>query len=459
MPVHPWKGRRGRRRAARASGDATLAAQGRGLEAATHRGGRGDPGAARRPQRLALGEEVVVGRVAAISIASAAVSRRHIAVARQGGGHRGARPRQPQPDDAGRARARRGGAHRGRLEVRLGDEVPMVVSPSEALRGAAPIEVAGVRYVAPLGQGRPDGGGRMQLERGATIGGARHGDYPPAFSAASPPGTSHCSRRRLRRRRAAWSCSLGYRVSDDPRSPARAGHVGRRGAAGSSGACAPPPTRGAPSTGCSPRARIPLPEPLLVAMARPWSTGATRLGPAPSRGSRPARRWCFARNCSRAPGTWPLAGSRWSSACCFATSTGPVRARPRSRGPLSSPSARAPARHRRDTRDEPARGSLPAGARGGAGDRGWSTKRQTGAHPACRAQGLTGPIATAPSCCTRRGSPCSSRAANRLERVNPLCVLLAHLHHLAKAAFADDLEQVEGLDAERLRAGGLEIDL
>jgi hypothetical protein len=37
-----------------------------------------------RPQRIVLGEEVVVGRVATISIASTAVSRRHVAVARRG---------------------------------------------------------------------------------------------------------------------------------------------------------------------------------------------------------------------------------------------------------------------------------------------------------------------------------------------------------------------------------------
>ena len=50
------------------------------------------------------------------------------------------------------------------------------------------------------------------------------------------------------------------------------------------------------------------------------------------------------------------------------------------------------------------------------------------------------------------------RLADRLERVHALGVLLADLHDLAEGALADDLEQVEGLDRERLVARGLEGD-
>ena len=51
------------------------------------------------------------------------------------------------------------------------------------------------------------------------------------------------------------------------------------------------------------------------------------------------------------------------------------------------------------------------------------------------------------------------RLANGLERVYALRVLLADLHDLAERALADDLEQVELLDGERLVPGRLEVDL
>ena len=41
------------------------------------------------------------------------------------------------------------------------------------------------------------------------------------------------------------------------------------------------------------------------------------------------------------------------------------------------------------------------------------------------------------------------RLADRLERVDPPRVLLAHLHHLAERALADHLEQVERVDRHR----------
>jgi hypothetical protein len=137
-----------------------------------------------RPQRIVLGEEVIVGRVAAISIASAAVSRRHVAVARRGadivvrdlGSRNGTTLRGLAL--AGEARVGEG------IEVRLGDEVPMVVRPSEELGGAALIELAGERYVAPLGRAAL-GVGAWALER-AGDGWAElvTSDSPPAFADA-----------------------------------------------------------------------------------------------------------------------------------------------------------------------------------------------------------------------------------------------------------------------------------
>lgn len=135
-----------------------------------------------RPQRIVLGEEVVVGRIATLSIASAAVSRRHVAIARRGadivvrdlGSRNGTTLRGLAL--AGEARVGEG------IEVRLGGEVPMVVRPSEEMGGAALIELAGERYVAPLGRAAL-GVGAWTLER-SVDGWAElvTSDSPPAFA-------------------------------------------------------------------------------------------------------------------------------------------------------------------------------------------------------------------------------------------------------------------------------------
>jgi hypothetical protein len=121
------------------------------------------------PMTIALGDAVVMGRAAAkeggIGVASRAVSRRHIAVLRRGGaivvrdlgGRNGTRLR-------GLALSGEATVGDG-IELRLGDEVPVVVRPASELVGAAAIEVAGARYVAPLGPARL-GVGRWRLERG-----------------------------------------------------------------------------------------------------------------------------------------------------------------------------------------------------------------------------------------------------------------------------------------------------
>jgi hypothetical protein len=117
---------------------------------------------------LVLGDEVVLGRSeGAITIASHAVSRVHVAVARAGvavevrdlGSRNGTELRGmriggaiPVPSEG--------------LDLKLGGEVPLRVVASEALAGAVAIHVAGETYVAPLGPSRL-GIGAWRIEVGA----------------------------------------------------------------------------------------------------------------------------------------------------------------------------------------------------------------------------------------------------------------------------------------------------
>jgi hypothetical protein len=160
----------GRRREAvalaKGSDDEAARERGRGLE---ERRVAGDVVAVRidgHELTLVLGDEVIVGRVAAVAVASAAVSRQHVAVARRGD--------QVVVRDLG---SRNGTLLRGlalageavvgdAIEVRLGKEVPLVVRPSHELPGAVVLEVGGARYVAPLGPALL-GIGAWRLERGA----------------------------------------------------------------------------------------------------------------------------------------------------------------------------------------------------------------------------------------------------------------------------------------------------
>jgi FHA domain len=101
---------------------------------------------------FALGDEVVVGRTeGAIQIASSAVSRRHLVLARRGG--------DAVVRDVG---SRNGTLLRGLalsgevgvgdgVELRLGREVPIRIRPFAPLPGSFVVEAAGVEYVAPLG--------------------------------------------------------------------------------------------------------------------------------------------------------------------------------------------------------------------------------------------------------------------------------------------------------------------
>jgi hypothetical protein len=178
----------GRRREAatlaRTSTDDAIRERGKGIES---RRVSGDIVAVvLRGQRLllVLGQEVVVGRTATLSVASAAVSREHVAIARRGqdvvvrdlGSRNGTLLR-------GLALAGEANVADG-IELRLGKEVPLAVRPAVELPGAVSIEIAGARYLAPLGPARL-GIGAWRLERGSDgwIELATD-DQPPAFAGA-----------------------------------------------------------------------------------------------------------------------------------------------------------------------------------------------------------------------------------------------------------------------------------
>jgi hypothetical protein len=137
------------------------------------------------PLALILGSEIVVGRTeGALQIASNAVSRKHLVIARRDGAI-------VARDLGGRnGTLLRGLALAGEtaigdgIELRLGREVPMHVRPSTNVTGAAEIELGGVRYVAPLGVASL-GVGQWRLES-AEDGWIElsTGDAPPAYLGA-----------------------------------------------------------------------------------------------------------------------------------------------------------------------------------------------------------------------------------------------------------------------------------
>jgi hypothetical protein len=176
----------GRRREAvamaRTSGDEAGRERGRAVEARRVLGDVVSLSLEDRPMKLVLGQEVVVGRSGAVAIASAAVSRQHLVVARRGA--------DVVVRDLG---SRNGTLLRGvalggealvgdGIEVLLGKEVPLRVSPAPELPGAVALQIAGARYIAPLGparlgigawwmEGGPDGWVELTTD-----------DDPPAFA-------------------------------------------------------------------------------------------------------------------------------------------------------------------------------------------------------------------------------------------------------------------------------------
>jgi hypothetical protein len=184
----------GRRREAaslaRSATDAAIREQGRDLEARRVSGEVVNVSVRGRRLRLALGAEVTIGRVASLSLASAALSRQHVALVRRGddavvrdlGSRNGTTLRGMAL--AGEVRVGEG------VELQLGGQIPLVVRPSAELAGAFAIDLAGTRTLAPLGPAQL-GVGRWRLERAGSATGATDdswvelvtGDDPPAFMA------------------------------------------------------------------------------------------------------------------------------------------------------------------------------------------------------------------------------------------------------------------------------------
>lgn len=117
-----------------------------------------------RALTLVLGAKVVVGRSeGALQIASAAVSRQHLSIERDGaeivvrdlGSRNGTQLR-------GLALAGATKVGDG-VELRLGGEVKVTIAPADEIAGAVAIELGGKRYVAPLG-GASLGVGAWRLE-------------------------------------------------------------------------------------------------------------------------------------------------------------------------------------------------------------------------------------------------------------------------------------------------------
>lgn len=123
---------------------------------------------------LVLGDEVTIGRTeGSLRIASTAVSRKHLSVSRAAGGTNAA---VVMRDLASRNGVQLHGMDMtgdiplgDGVDLRLGREVPIKVSPSRVLAGAVDIEVGGARYVAPLGVARLDAlvGSPWRLELGS----------------------------------------------------------------------------------------------------------------------------------------------------------------------------------------------------------------------------------------------------------------------------------------------------
>lgn len=160
---------------------------------------------------LVLGERVAIGRTrteragermrargaddddgvtATIPVTSAAVSRRHLSIVRRAGdvwvrdlgSHNGTTLRgAPLAGDV---------AVGDGVELRLGDEVPLVVRPADDWPGAITVEVSGSRYLAPLGPARlGPGAWRLEWSRGAAVEGDDEtwvelvtGEGSPAYS-------------------------------------------------------------------------------------------------------------------------------------------------------------------------------------------------------------------------------------------------------------------------------------
>jgi hypothetical protein len=172
-----------------ASTDPSLRARGASLHSRRVAGGIVRLEVRGQAASIVLGNRVVVGRapddddrsVGAVAVSSTAVSRRHLAIERRDGEVR-VRDLGSHNGTHLRGAPMQGEAKMGLgIELRLGGEVPLVVRPAEEWPGAVSIEVAGVRYVAPLGDARL-GVGAWRLECPDEWVELVTDDAPPAFA-------------------------------------------------------------------------------------------------------------------------------------------------------------------------------------------------------------------------------------------------------------------------------------
>jgi hypothetical protein len=194
----------GRRREAatmaRASADDAVRERGRSIELQRVAGSIVNAIVRGRRMAIALGDEIVIGRApegaastararpgpgsaGVIAVAGAAVSRRHVAIARHNNGEVVVRDLGSRNATTLGGRALSGDALVGDgVELRLGRNVPLVVRPASEIAGAVAIEVAGMRCIAPLGPAIL-GVGRWRLERGEDAWvELSTDDDPPAFA-------------------------------------------------------------------------------------------------------------------------------------------------------------------------------------------------------------------------------------------------------------------------------------
>ncbi len=137
-----------------------------------------------RAVTFVLGPEVIVGRTeGALQIASAAVSRQHLSIKRDGGAVV-VRDLGSRNGTQLRGLAVGGAVQVGDgLDLRLGKEVPVRVAPSAEIAEAIEIELAGNRYIAPLGEARLGvGAWRLELAADGWIELVTD-DAPPALAA------------------------------------------------------------------------------------------------------------------------------------------------------------------------------------------------------------------------------------------------------------------------------------
>ena len=108
------------------------------------------------PLALIVGQEVTIGRTeGTLQIASQAISRKHLAIARNAAGDVVVRDLGSRNGTLLRGLGIGGDVSVGQgIDLKLGKEVAVRIAPSPRMSGAVQIEVGGARYVATLGPSR-----------------------------------------------------------------------------------------------------------------------------------------------------------------------------------------------------------------------------------------------------------------------------------------------------------------